>query len=276
MCTIPVLKAVCRESYNEPPAVYEKLKRIGMDLVTITDHDSIDAVEALRSRPDFFLSEEVSCQLPSGTELHVGVYDITGRDHVELQRRRRDFEALAAYLRERHLFYSANHVFSSLTGRRTVEDFELFETGFPAVETRNGHMLARANENAAALADFAGAAEVGGSDAHAMPSVGCAWTVVPRARSKQEYLEGLRCGMGKVRGETGSYYKLTRDVLSIAREMMRRNPWTLALAPLAVGVPLAIMGNYAIESVFARLWMARYLHARKVKSVAGTIVEVVA
>ena len=58
--------------------------------------------------------------------------------------------------------------------------------------------------------------------------------------------------------------------------MMRRNPWTLALAPLAVGVPLAIMGNYAIENVFARLWMARYLHARKVKRVAGTIVEVVA
>ena len=275
MCTIPVLKAVCRESYNQPLAVYEKLKRIGMDLVTITDHDSIDAAEALRSRPDFFLSEEVSCQLPSGTGLHVGVYNITDRDHMELQRRRRDFESLAAYLRERHLFYSANHVFSSLTGRRTVEDFKLFETAFPAVETRNGHMLARANENAAALADFAGTAEVGGSDSHAMPSVGCAWTVVPRARSKQEYLEGLRRGMGKVRGETGSYYKLTRDVLSIAREMMRRNPWTLPLAPLAVGVPLVLLGNYAIESVFARLWMARYLHARKVKRVAGTI-EVVA
>ena len=276
MCTIPVLKAVCRESYNEPLAVYEKLKRMGMDLVTITDHDSIDAVEALRSRPDFFPSEEVSCQLPSGTGLHMGVYNITVRDHVELQRRRMDFEALAAYLRERHLFYSANHVFSSLTGRRTVEDFELFETAFPAVETRNGHMLARANENAAALADFAGTAEVGGSDAHAMPSVGCAWTVVPRARSKQEYLEGLRRGMGKVRGETGSYYKLTRDVLSIAREMMRRNPWTLPLAPLALGVPLVILGNYAIENVFARLWMARYLHARKSKGLAAAVVEVVA
>jgi predicted metal-dependent phosphoesterase TrpH len=276
MCTIPVLKAVCWESYNEPLAVYEKLKRLGMDLVTITDHDSIDAGEALRSRSDFFLSEEVSCQLPSGTELHMGVYNITDRDHTELQRRRRDFESLTAYLQERRLFYSANHVFSSLTGRRAIEDFELFERAFPAVETRNGHMLACANENAAALADFAGCAEVGGSDAHALPSVGCAWTVVPRAGSKQEYLEGLRRGMGKVRGETGSFYKLTRDVLCIAREMVRRNPWTLPLAPLAVGVPLVIMGNYAIENVFARLWMARYLHARKMKSVAGSIVEVVA
>ena len=44
-----------------------------MDLVTVTDHDSIDAAERLRRHPDFFLSEEVSCLTPSGTELHVGV-----------------------------------------------------------------------------------------------------------------------------------------------------------------------------------------------------------
>src|SRR5260370_23512242 len=50
MCTVPGLRRICRESYNDPLAVYEKLKRLGMDLVTIADHDSIDAVEALRSR----------------------------------------------------------------------------------------------------------------------------------------------------------------------------------------------------------------------------------
>ena len=98
MCTVPVLGAVCRESYNDPAAVYEKLKRLGMDLVTVTDHDSIDAVEPLRRHADFFLSEEVTCRLPSGTALHMGVYDITERDHLELQRRRGDFASLAAWL----------------------------------------------------------------------------------------------------------------------------------------------------------------------------------
>lgn len=263
MCTIPLLRRVCRESYNEPPAVYHKLKRLGMDLVTISDHDSIDAAEELRSRPDFFLSEEATCRLPSGTELHMGIYDITERDHVEIQRRRNDFESLMAWLRERNLFFSANHVFSSLTGRRTIEDFELFERAFPALETRNGHMLARANENAAWLADFTAKAEVGGSDAHAMASVGCAWTVVPRARSRQEYLDGLRRGLGKVRGETGSYWKLTRDVLAIGGQMVSHNPLTLPIVPLGVFVPLIIAGNYALETVFARLWMARYRRARR-------------
>src|SRR5271166_767011 len=94
MCNVPFLQAVCRESYNDARAVYAKLKRLGMDLVTVTDHDSIDSLETLRSNPDFFLSEEVTCQLPSGTSLHMGVYDITERDHIELQRRRTDFDAL--------------------------------------------------------------------------------------------------------------------------------------------------------------------------------------
>jgi len=276
MCTIPLLRRVCRESYNEPLAVYEKLKRLGMDLVTITDHDSIDAAETLRSRPDFFLSEEVTCHLPSGTELHMGVYDIADRDHVEIQRRRDDFESLTVWLRERNLLFSANHVFSSLTGRRSLADFELFERDFPAIETRNGHMLAHANENAAALADFSAKAEVGGSDAHAMASVGCAWTVVPRARNRQEYLDGLRRGLGKVRGDTGGYWKLTRDVLTIGGQMVCHNPLTLPLAPLALGVPLVMLGNYAKECLFARWWMSRYLRARPQRFPSVEVAEVAA
>jgi predicted metal-dependent phosphoesterase TrpH len=276
MCTIPLLRHVCRESYNEPLAVYDKLKRIGMDLVTITDHDSIDAAEALRSRPDFFLSEEVTCRLPSGTELHMGVYDISEWDHVEIQRRRDDFESLSAWLRERHLLFSANHIFSSLTGRRALADFELFEREFPAFETRNGHMLARANENAAALADLSGKIEVGGSDAHAMTSVGCAWTAVPRARNRQEYLDGLRRGCGRVRGATGGYWKLTRDVLTIGAQMMRHKPITLPIALLAGAVPLIMAGNYAMEFAFARWWMSRYLRERAQRFAAVEVAEVAA
>jgi hypothetical protein len=143
-----------------------------------------------------------------------------------------------------------------------MADFRLFESVFPALETRNGHMLARANENAAALADFAARVEVGGSDAHAMASVGCAFTVVPRARTKQEYLEGLRRGFGRVRGETGGPWKLTRDILSIGRAMVRDDPRTLAAAPLALAVPAITLSNYVIEQIFARWWMARYRRLR--------------
>ena len=40
-------------------ALESNAKARGMDLVTVTDHDSIEAVESLSGQPGFFLSEEV-------------------------------------------------------------------------------------------------------------------------------------------------------------------------------------------------------------------------
>lgn len=140
MFNVPGLKHFCRESYNDPVDVYNRLKRLGMSIVTLTDHDCIDAAEVLRKYPDFFLSEEVTLRMPSGTEAHLGVYGMVERDHVEIQRRRNDFLSLMMYLTERKLFFSANHVFSGLTGRREAEDFRWLESYVPAFETRNGQM----------------------------------------------------------------------------------------------------------------------------------------
>jgi len=152
MCTVPLLDRICRESYNDPGAVYETLKNRSMDLVTITDHDSIDAVESLRKYPDFFLSEEVSALSPSGTKLHIGVYDIQEYHHQEIQRRRDDLLSLVAYLAEQRLFFTINHVYSSLTGPRTESDFTLFAQYFPGIEALNGQIPEVCNRRAADLA----------------------------------------------------------------------------------------------------------------------------
>ena len=34
--------AICRECYSQPEDLYATLKRRGMDLITLTDHDSIE------------------------------------------------------------------------------------------------------------------------------------------------------------------------------------------------------------------------------------------
>jgi hypothetical protein len=112
-----------------------------------------------------------------------------------------------------------------------------------------------------------------------MGSVGCTYTVAPRARSKEEFLDALRMGQGRVRGETGGIWKLMRDVLSIGRSMVRENPWTAPVAALGVAVPAIILANYCIESVFARWWMARYLRLRALREAgcgATPIAEVAA
>jgi len=254
MATVPVLRRFCRECYNPPEALYERLKRLGLDLVTVTDHDSIDAGESLRRHPDFFVSEEVTCRAPSGNEVHVGVYDITESQHVEIQRRRNDLPRLVAYLEEQRVFFSVNHIFSALTGRRAAEGFDWFESCFPAVEVLNGHLPARNNHLAARLASHARRITVGGSDAHSLSSAGTVWTEVREARNKAEFLEGLRQGCARVRGESGNYWKLTLDILAVSAEMFRENPFALLLAPFLVGIPAFTLINHLLEGRFARKW----------------------
>lgn len=256
MCNTPVLNRVCRESYNQPEEVYSQLKRFGMNIVTLTDHDSIEGGEALRKHKNFFLSEEATVRLPSGTEMHLGVYGITERDHLEIQRRRKDFVSLMMYLTERKLFFSANHVFSGLTGKRHQEDFNWFASYMPAFEARNGQMLPRANESASRLALRLEKVAIAGSDSHTIAGVGLTYTEVPGARTVNEFLTGLRCGRGVIVGEHGGYAKLTVDVLRIVWAMVVEKPWTVALAPLALLVPACTAGHWINEMRFCRKWTA--------------------
>src|ERR1700687_3553423 len=238
MCNIPVLKHICRESYNDPETVYETLKRRGMDLVTVTDHDSVDAAEALRGRPGFFLSEEITCTTPSGLEIHVGAFGIDDRDHIELQRRRKDLPALAAYLCEQNKFFTVNHVFSSLTGRRSELDFELFADLFPGIETLNGQIPASNNAAASRLAREWRKSEIARSDRHTLTTLGLTYAEVPGANDAQAFLEGVRRGQARIQGASGGYWRLTRAILEIGLALMGEKPWTTAFAPLLLAVPL--------------------------------------
>jgi len=257
MFNTPVLRRICRESYNAPEEVYDRLKRLGMSIVTVTDHDSIDGAEALRQYPDFFLSEEVTVRMPSETEVHIGVYGISERDHTEIQRRRNDFISLVMYLTERKVFFSLNHIFSGLTGRREEEDYSWFASYVPAFETRNGQMWPEANASAARLAARLGKIAIAGSDSHAMGGVGRTFTEVPQARSVDEFFAGLRTGRGRVQGEHGSCAKLTVDVFSIVRSLLSEKPWTAAISPLAVLVPGFTLGHWLNEIRFCKKWSAK-------------------
>jgi predicted metal-dependent phosphoesterase TrpH len=256
MFTAPGLNRICRESYNEPVEVYDRLKRTGMSMVTITDHDSIEAAEALRSYRDFFLSEEVTVRMPSGTEMHLGVYGLTECDHIEIQRRRNDFIALLMYLSERKLFFGVNHLFSGLTGRREQDDFRWFESYVPAYETRNGQMWQEANESAARLAARLGKIAIAGSDSHTLAGVGLTYTEVPGARTVDEFFAGLRAGRGRVHGQHGSCGKLTADVFSIVGSLFKDQPWILAFSPLALLVPAFTLNHWTSEIRFCRKWSA--------------------
>src|SRR5260370_19147738 len=185
----------------------------GMDLVNTSVHDSIDAAESLRRSPDFFLSEEVSALSPSGTEMHIGVYDIQEHHHDAIQRRRDDLLSLIAYLDEQQIFSTINHVYSSLTGRRTESDFTLFSRYFPGIEALNGQIPALCNRRASELAARLKKATVGGSDAHTLASLGCTYTQVTGVRNKDEFMECLRLGRGDPQRAGWHFAKLKRTSL---------------------------------------------------------------
>jgi hypothetical protein len=228
-------------------------------MVTVTDHDSIDAVEVLRKYPDFFLSEEVTVRMPTGTEMHLGVYCITEKDHTEIQRRRSDFIALLMYLTERKLFFSVNHVFSGLTGKRQMEDFNWFASYVPAFEIRNGMMWSEANRGAALLANKLGKIGVGGSDSHTLGGVGLTFTQVPGSRTVSEFFLGLRAGRGVVRGEHGSYKKLTLDISCFAAGLLKENPLAALILPFAVLMPAITAGHWFNEIRFCKKWTSPLL-----------------
>lgn len=257
MCTVPVARRFCRESYNDPLEVYWLLKQRGMDLVTVTDHDSIEAGECLRRFPDFFLSEEVTCTMPSGTEVHIGIYDIDERDHTEIQRRRNDLASLLGYLQQRGLVFAINHVFSGLTGRRTDADFALFQNVFPAMETLNGQLVAACNCAAETLSVRWGKIPLGGSDSHTLAELGRAFTEAPGARDKSEYLASLRAGQVRARGRSGGYWQLTRAVWEIAAHVPQQYWWGFLLAPLAAVIPAVTLASCARDLWFASFWGTR-------------------
>jgi predicted metal-dependent phosphoesterase TrpH len=261
---VPVLEHVGRECYSHPLDVHDRARRRGMDLVTLTDHDTIEGALSLAHLPDTFVSEEVTVLLDGGRRLHVNVFGLDGRQHEALQSRRRDFEAFLAFLAEERLPASVNHLFSALTGAREPGDLRLPLGRLPLIEALNGAMPKRHNEQARVVGYAAGMAPVGGSDAHSLAHVARAFTTVPGARTREEFLAGLRAGLTLPCGRSGSYARLTGEVARIFTagyaETLRgvvtgtagavRVAASLALAPLLPLIPLVTLGVYAHERRF--------------------------
>ncbi len=52
------------DSYSEPRALHAALRARGMDLVTLTDHNTLDGCLEIADLPGVFLSEEVTTAFP--------------------------------------------------------------------------------------------------------------------------------------------------------------------------------------------------------------------
>jgi predicted metal-dependent phosphoesterase TrpH len=227
-----------RDCYSRPADVYRIAKARGMDVVTLTDHDSIDGcLEFLEGNPgvsDFFISEEVSCRFPGGDiEVHLGVYGLTERLHRELQPLRRNVFDVTAALREAGVFFSLNHLLHFYRRQVPLAEYLRLLREVPALEARNGAMLPAHNELVERIAaqlrgggpdsTFEDRSDsprtgavglIGGSDAHTLRKIGRTWTAAA-AQDAQQFLASLADGRTHVGGEHGSAWSVAADAYCV-------------------------------------------------------------
>ena len=216
-----------RDCYSTPQQVYTTAKSRGMDLVAITDHDSIDGalalVDATRDAADVIVGEEVSCWYPDRPlQVHLGVYEMTESLHRDIQPLRRNVFDVIACLREAGAFFCLNHLMHFWHESTRLDEYLQLLALVPGLEVRNGTMVPKHNrlsERMACEPGFGGGrplAAVAGSDAHTLRRVGTTWTEAP-GRTRREFLDSVRGGLGRPGGRDGGALSVSADAYGVIR-----------------------------------------------------------
>jgi len=243
-----MLKAVrTGECYTEPGTVYEVCRERGMDMVTITDHDTIDGALEIAHLPGAFVSEEISAFFPDdGVGIHVVALDIDEAQHDEIQRLRRNVYDLVHYLRTEHIPHFAAHplsrenrplapshvqqlvlMFRHLEGRNGTRD----QLGGEALERllaglTPGHIARWANHHGIEPVDWSPRRFlVAGSDDHGMLNLARAFTALDAADHTPAALrEAFEAGRLEMAGGFGTSSTLCHNIYSVTYQYFRHSP----------------------------------------------------
>lgn len=139
-------KIGCPESFTEPANLYAIARSRGMDMVTITDHNTIRGGLEIAHLPGTFLSEEITTYFPEDKcKLHVLAYDITEEQHTDIQHHRQNVFDLVPYLRREGIAHALAHPLFAVNDRLTPAHFEQSLLLFDVFE-ENGTRDARQNQ----------------------------------------------------------------------------------------------------------------------------------
>jgi glycosyltransferase involved in cell wall biosynthesis len=233
-----VLKKIgCGESYTEPIDLHRTLKKQGMDVVTITDHNTINGCLEIAHLEDTFISEEVTTYFPQDNcKLHVLVYNITEGQHEEIVRVRKNVFDLVGYLRGEHIVHAVAHPMYSVNGMLRVDHFEQLLLLFNLLElngardTLQNTIITRiasalTGETIEELAHRHGITPWGdrpwkkclisGSDDHSSIYMGTSYTEVWGASCIGTFLEGISRCAARVRTHHSTPKTLAYNIYSV-------------------------------------------------------------
>jgi len=227
------------ESFVEPLALYENVRRRGMDFVTISDHNEIRGALEIAHLPNTFISCEVTTYFPEdGCKIHCLVTGITERWFEDIDRLRVNIYDFRDYLVANNIIYSVAHPLFRVNDRLTIEHFEKLLLLFNRFEGINGSRCHRAcqlanvvmeNLTPEMISDMAERHKItplgdtpwkktltAGSDDHSGLYAANAYTVTPHAATVMDYLEHLRQGRHWTGGQGGSSLRLAHSFYHIA------------------------------------------------------------
>ena len=195
----------CPECYSPPEKIYDQAMARGMDLVTITDHDTIRGAMELVERgfDRFIVGQEVSVRFPEDRcLLHVLVWGLTPEldEQINTLNLRENVYDFANWLREHELAHALAHPLYVQNGRLSRWHVERCALLFKGFECLNG---AHAEQMSSAIVRFINSltparidtlarahglepvwprvwekARTGGSDDHGLLNIGRTWTQV--------------------------------------------------------------------------------------------------
>lgn len=236
----------CPESYVDPLAQYDLCKARGMDLVTLTDHDTLAGGLKLIDKPDFFLSEEITAQFPeNGCVMHVLAWNIDPDQHAAIQERRANVYSLTDYLRDERIAFGLAHPLLSPNWKLDRETFEKVLLLFPTFEVVNGLTDARIEEDLVELMASVDAgviarlsakhglrangarphvkAETGGSDDHVHRRNGTVYTEVAAAGLEaRQFIARVMAGEGRVVGHNADLNAMAAGAQQTTSAFLRR------------------------------------------------------
>lgn len=236
-------KLGCQECYTEPLALYRTAKEKGMTAVTITDHNTINGCLEIAHLPDAFISEEVTSYFPDdGCKVHVLVYRIDERQHLDIQKARNNIFELVDYLHREEITHSLAHPIWSVNNRLTLAHFEQLLLLFKNFEL-NGGRDARLNDWLKIILSILSPGDLekmmetyqvtppfpapweknftGGSDDHSSINIARMFTVVEMAPNLQKFFQGLHHGKAEVRGQASTPLTLAYNIYSIAYQFYK-------------------------------------------------------
>ena len=134
------------ESFTEPLDLYRAQRARGMDLVTITDHNTLAGSLAIADLPGTFLSTEFDTWFPEeGARVHVVALGLDEATFAEAAKACPSVYDLVACLREADVTHYLAHPLFDMTGRLTPETVERMLLLFNVLEGRNGARTGRCN-----------------------------------------------------------------------------------------------------------------------------------